>query len=427
MPPMIRKPGRLLWVGLIPLVVVMLTGGTATGTPTVAEQGKKKINPKLKPYRVGAVLALTGAFSGTDQDSAAGLRATVREINANGGVNGHRLVYRIIDNGSDTAKAALAAQAVVDQFDPQVMIPDIPCRFALSALPIAKRENIPTFTGCDNGVPSNPSEYPLNFSTFPPASVLGVPLVAALRHATKLKSGSIGFLHSNDVAGESLVSPVRRAASVRGYQWAGDQAFAVGTPDVTVQLANLRRAGADAVILWGQVGDAGNVMRSMRDLAWDAHVVGGTGTTSATLVDEIPEQLRGKFHALVTANSIRKPNATTPPAWINNYLRPASSKVQTLSVVGAVHDGLTYWKWAAERTKSINPNRIRQELEKLNQLPRNQWPSGLQLTANPMYSSTQHGLLNANLNRAWGVMRPSRNIMGTYEGEVFTCFCSVPG
>jgi ABC-type branched-subunit amino acid transport system substrate-binding protein len=237
---------------------------------------------------------------------------------------------------------------------------------------------------------------------------------------------SIGFLHSNDAAGNAMVLRVRLATELKGHKWVGDQPFTVGTPDLSVQLSRLRQAGADVVILWGQVGDAGNTMKSVRDLAWDVQVIGGTGTTSATLVNEIPEDLRDNFHALVTANSIRKAGSNAVPPWINTYLRRADSSVQTLSVVGAVHDGLTLWKWAVERTKSVNPARVTAELEKLNTLPQAQWPKGLQLTANPMYSSTQHGERNANLNRAWGIMRPSRNIMGTYEGEVITCYCALP-
>jgi ABC-type branched-subunit amino acid transport system substrate-binding protein len=407
---------------MVLLLVVALAAGASRSSG--AQQAPMVF--KAPNYKVGAVFALTGAFSGTDKDSAASLRATVAEINAKGGVNGHRLEYRIVDSQSDPAKAALAAQQIVDQYRPHVMIPDIPCIFALSALPIANRANIVTFTGCDNGIPSNPSNYPRSFSTFPPTAVLGVPLIAAAVHVTKRRNLRIGFLHSNDAAGNGLVTPVRRAAEVKGHEWAGDQAYAVGTPDLTVQLSRLRQARADVVILWGQVGDGGNVMKSVRDLAWDVHVIGGTGTTSATLVNEIPENLRDNFHALVTALSIRKRGSNTPPAWINTYLRRASTTVQTLSVVGAVHDGLTYWKWAVERTKSINPTRVTRELEKLGTLPRRQWPQGLQLTANPLYSNTQHGLRNANLNRAWGVMRPSRNIMGTYEGEIFTCYCAVP-
>jgi ABC-type branched-subunit amino acid transport system substrate-binding protein len=416
---MSRRSGWVFGAGVLLLVVLAATGGMASGA---------KAPPKFKnpPYKVGAVFALTGAYSGTDKDSAASLRATIAEINALGGVDGHKLEYRVVDSQSDPAKSTLAAQQIVDQYKPHVMIPDIVCIMALSALPVANRAGLVTFTGCDNGVPSNPSQYPRNFSTFPPVAVLGLPLTAAAAHVLKGRKMTVGFLHSNDAAGNGLVPVVRAAVELKGHKWAGDQPFTVGTPDLTVQLSRLRQADADVVILWGQVGDAGNVMKSVRDLAWNVQVVGGTGTTSASLVNEIPEDYRDNFHAMVTANSVRRRGSTTPPPWINTYLRRSSTTVQTLSVVGAVHDGLTYWKWAVERTKSTNPVRVTRELEKLSTLPRAQWPKGLQLTANPMYTSTQHGLRNANLNRAWGIIRPSRNIMGTYEGEVFTCYCEAP-
>jgi branched-chain amino acid transport system substrate-binding protein len=401
-------------------VAVLVALATVVATASGSNHATKFVNP---PYKVGAVFALTGAYSGTDLNSFYALKATVAEINANGGVLKHKLVANAVDSQSDPAKSALAAQQVVDQFKPNVMIPDIVCIMALSALPVANKAGLVTFTGCDNGTPSNPALYPTNFSTFPPVAVQGVPLVALTNHVTKGKKVTIGFLHSNDAAGNGTVGYVKAAAIAKGNKWAGDQAFTVGTPDLTVQLSKLRSAGADFVILFGQAGDAGNTMKSVRDLGWNVQVLGNTGTTSVNLVNEVPADYRDNFHAMVTANSVRKKGSEALPEWIAKYLAKQTNTITTLSVVGAVHDGLTLWKWAAERAKTINPAKIRAQLEKLNTLPRAQWPKGLQLTANPNYSSTQHGERNANLNRAWGLISPTQNILGTWEGEVITCFC----
>ncbi len=380
-------------------------------------------------YRVGAVLALTGDYSGTDKDSRAGLEATIAEINANGGVNGRQLEFEIEDSQSEPSRAALAAQALVDKYKPHVMIPDIPCLMALATLPVPNREGIITFTGCDSGDPpaSNPEAFPTNFSTFPPPPTLGQPLVQGAELATGKDKMTVGFLRSDDAAGEALVEPVKAAAEGRGHTWAGDEAFAVGEPDLTVQLSKLQDAGADVVILWGQVGDGGNAMKSVRDLNWDAHVFGGTATVSAALKDEIPEGYQDNFNALVTGNSVREGGPETLDPFIQDYLQEASSDVQTLSVVGAVHDGLTLWKWAVERTKSTEPEKLVAELETLGDLPESEWPEGLQLSDNPMYNAEQHGLLNANLDTAWGVIKPSENIMGTYEGQPLECDCARPG
>ena len=421
---MTQRSSKSLVLGLWLLVPALLFPAAAVAATGSNSSSVARINPKLPPYKVGAVFALTGTYSGTDKDSAASLKATIAEINANGGVLGHRLIYRIVDSQSDPAKAALAAQQVAEQYKPHVMVPDIVCPLALSALPMANRLKLLTFTGCDNGVPSNPAVNPLNFSTFPPLPATSVAMVSAATHVMKGKKMTVGFLHANDASGFGMVQPVKLSAELKGHEWAGSHSFTVGTPDLTVP--RLRQAGADVVIVFGQVGDGGNVMKSVRDLSWDVQVIGGVSTVSANLVDEIPNEVRDNFHALVTALSIRKPGSPLPPPWINTYLRRASTTVQTLSVVGAVHDGLTLWKWAVERIKSTNAARVARELEKLGTLPKNQLPKGLQLTTSPMYSSTQHGLRNANLNRAWGIMRPSRNIMGTYEGEIFTCYCAIP-
>lgn len=416
----IGRSGKAFAAAVLLLVLLAVAGGNASGS------GAKPFKFKQPPYRIGAVLGLTGVLSGVDKDTAASLRATVAEINAKGGVNGHKLVYRILDDQSDPSKAALAAQKLVDEYKPHFLVPDIPCFLALSALPIASRARLITFTGCDNGIPSIPANFPYNFSTYPPATVISVALVAGAAHVLKGRKMKVGFLNEDSAGSNALAEPLKAVAIAKGHTWVGNERFATGTPDLTVQLSKLRRAGADVVILFGRPGDGGNTMKSLRDLAWDVQVIGGDNVISTTFYDEVPAALRDNVHAVVTAISVRKRGSNVPPPWINTWLRRQSRGVQTLAVVGAVHDGITYWKWAVERTKSVNANRVRRELEKLHTLPQRQWPKGMLLTVNPMYSPRQHGLRNANLSRGWGVVRPSRNIMGTYEGEVFTCYCTLP-
>jgi branched-chain amino acid transport system substrate-binding protein len=409
------------------LALLALAGSSCGDDDDSGDGGSSGGESSEETYKVGAVLALTGDYSGTDKDSAAGLKATVAEINANGGVNGRKLEYKINDNQSDPAKSSLAAQQIVDEYEPDVMIPDVPCILALSALPVASRSDIVTFTGCDNGEPSDPSEYPYNFSTFPPAAVLGPPLVQGAAHVMDNEKLKIGLLYSNDAAGEALVPQVEAAAKDHGDSVVAKEAFAVGTPDLTVQMSKLRQAGANVVVLWGQVGDAGNAMKSVRDLDWDVQVFGGTGTTSSSLVEEIPENLQDRFHALVPALAVREGGEDSLPPFVTEYLQPeADQEVQTLSVVGAIHDGLTLWKWAVDRVKDTNPDAVSSEIEKLGSLPEEEWPEGLFLTANPAYAPDQHGELNADLDNAWGVVNVSENISGTYEGEKFECDCAAP-
>lgn len=388
---------------------VVLTLASPTGAATKA------------PYKIGGVFALSGAYAGTDVASYASLQATVAQINASGGVDGHKLEFKVLDNGSDPSKAALATEQLISQYHPNMIFPGIECLVALSGVPVANTAHLISFTGCDNGTDTNPSNFPYNFGSFPPLAVQGVPLVSAAVQVMHGQKFTVGFLHTNDAAGTTMVQYVQKATALRGDKWAGDQAYAQGTPDVTVQLSKLRQAGATVVLLWGQVGSAGTVMKGMRDLNWNAQVIGNTGTTDGTLISEIPSDYVNNFHAYVTANSVR---GKTLPAFIT-LLQKYSKQVQTLSVVGAVHDGILLWAWAVERTHSTNPDTIRKALESLSTLPKKSWPTGLQLTSNPEFSPTQHGELNGNYSRAWGLMVPSQNIEGTYQGKVFTCFCNV--
>lgn len=380
------------------------------------------------PYKVGAVLSLTGAYSGTDQDASASLKATVAQINDKGGINGHKLEYKALDSQSNAAKGQLAAQQIVGSYKPNFMFADDLCIISLGALTYPNNAGMVSFTGCDNGTPSNPSKYPHNFSTFPPSSSVQSPaLVAAAASVMGAKSMSIGFLHSNDAAGQGVVDPLKAATLANHSKWAGEQAFAVGAPDLTVQMAKLRDAGANVVVLFGQVGDGATAMKALDQLKWNVQVIGSTSTVSTALRASIPPDLINNFHALVTAGSVRPAGGQATNAdplaqeFITNYLPKASNHVQTLAVVAAVHDSLMLWKWAVEQAKSTDTAAVTAQLEKLQGLPQSSWPAGLIITGNPAYSAQQHGEKNADLSKAWGLVTASENIMGTYEGGYFTC------
>jgi len=405
---------------LVVLCIAVAAGSAESSTGATAQATKCQF--KKPDYKVGAVFALTGVYSGTDLNSFWSMKATVNEINANCGVMGHKLVYSVVDSQSDPAKSALASQQVVDQYKPDVMFPDITCLMALPALPIASKAGLVTFTGCDNGAPSNPSLYPRSFATFPPISRQATDLVAGAKVVMGKTPLKVGFLHSSDAAGNGEVEPLKAAVLLKGGQWVGDQSHGVGDPDVSVQMSKLKDAGANIVILWGQVGDGGVAMKAIRDLNWNVQVLGNSGTVGAALIDEIPDAYKDNYHAVVNAISVRDPKKGLPP-FVGTYLQKVSTEVQNLSVAGAVHDGLTLWKWAVERTKTIDADKVTKELEKLQTLPKAQWPKGLFHTDNPAFSPTQHGEGNANLNRAWGLIVPSKTIMGTYAGKVFTCYC----
>ncbi|WP_125614577.1 ABC transporter substrate-binding protein [Specibacter cremeus] len=63
------------------------------------------------PIVVGSVNALSGA--GTFPESSQAAKAVFDQVNANGGINGHKIDYKILDDKGDPATAAAAAREVV--------------------------------------------------------------------------------------------------------------------------------------------------------------------------------------------------------------------------------------------------------------------------------------------------------------------------
>lgn len=70
------------------------------------------------PYLVGAVMSLSGNAFAAGESASAALDVVLRGINAHGGINGHPLQVRVLDDGGSAERAAALLQRLVS--DPHV-------------------------------------------------------------------------------------------------------------------------------------------------------------------------------------------------------------------------------------------------------------------------------------------------------------------
>ena len=94
----------LAWILVLALAVVPLSGCTSeNGGDTDGDTGA---DADLEPYRIGAVLSLSGTYAGLGEPEKNTIEMEVARINDAGGVNGHPIEVIIEDDATDADTAA---------------------------------------------------------------------------------------------------------------------------------------------------------------------------------------------------------------------------------------------------------------------------------------------------------------------------------
>jgi branched-chain amino acid transport system substrate-binding protein len=417
---------RRLPAAALIIAAVLLTACSSSPSQTNGSGGSSSAGQSSAkaPYRLGAVMALTGAYAGTDKDAYAALQATVAQINAEGGVNGHQLEYKVQDDQSNPNTAALAAQELIQNYKPNFMFPDTLCVVTLAAMTPIKNAGISSFTGCDpgKGGPSDPTAFPYSFSTDPPNAPNQITAMwAAVQEVMGSTPIKLGVIYTDDASGALFSSSLDTLATSHGATWAGGESFAVGAPDMTVQLSKLKDAGANIVVQFGQIGDGNTALKDLDQLGWNPKVIGNQSVLTGSMLGSVPASMVANFQAMLPAAAVRPVAAGSVAAQFAPYLAKYSTNINTYAVVIATHDALMLWKWAVDKSGSVSPQAVTAQLEKLSSLPASDLPGDLLGTPNPDYSSTVHGEIGADLVNGWGLGTISQDQEGTFAGKLFTC------
>jgi len=86
---------------------------TAARAPAAVRRPARRAHRAVAPSTSPASSNLSGAFGHYGQVALQGVQAAVNVINSSGGLNGHKLAIKSIDDGSDPAKAVIGAKSLI--------------------------------------------------------------------------------------------------------------------------------------------------------------------------------------------------------------------------------------------------------------------------------------------------------------------------
>jgi branched-chain amino acid transport system substrate-binding protein len=228
--------------------------------------------------KIGFVTALSGQSAKAGEAINRGLSIAIDEINAKGGVLGGRKLELIRrDDEGNPAKGQVAARELIFKEKVAVLIGGLDTPVSLAIIQISNDQKVPFMGPWAAGTQITRNGADPNF-VFRVSAVDEIVDRAMLQYAqSRYTTKSPGIIVVNNPWGESNQNGLLAALKAKGVKPAGVEKFESNDVDVTPQLSRLKSAGADALLMVGNVGPSAQVVKSLDRMGWKVPIVSHWG------------------------------------------------------------------------------------------------------------------------------------------------------
>lgn len=324
------------------------------------------------PIRIGWVGALSGAFALNGLAVDYGIRTSVKEINAKGGINGRQLELITRDSTGDPAKAVTAVKELLYNNNIDVVIGPINSGEGLPTVDIVAGAKKPQFVLGVVDEMIDPSKRPFTFR----GSNTNTQWIRNSVNfgLNDLKADKVAILNDNSGYGSLALDLLKKTLSERGVKPVYTALIAPNKVDVTDEINKAREAGANVVQVWSNAtGLLARIINARGEQNWNVPIVGHPtilGEEVKRLVRK-PEYLKD-IYSPSYANAVLGEDGELPPMTrdflnkhqpeVNQYLGAGIySVLQGVSVIQVYAAGVA-------KAKSVDPEAVQKALEEIGEI-----------------------------------------------------------
>jgi branched-chain amino acid transport system substrate-binding protein len=324
-------------------------------TPALAQQG---VTPA--EIVIGTAQDLSGPIVNFSKAAVNGMRMRVDEINAEGGIEGRKLRLVVEDHGYDPKKAVLAAQKMVQQDKVFATVGSIGTATAMAALPIYLDAKVAHLFPLSGAREMFEPIQPLKFSF---AAPYYDQIRAGIKRLVKDKSlKKVCTVYQDDDFGLEVMRGAEQGLKDIGAAFAEKTTFKRGATEFSSQVAKMKEAGCDGVVMGTIIRETIGVIGTARKLDWNPVFVGTTASYS-----EIIHKLGGAavngFYSTCTVNN---PYADDPNPTVKEWFAAYKGKYNEDPTVFSVYgwEIVNMFGIAAKAAgKDLNPDTLNKAIE----------------------------------------------------------------
>jgi len=249
------------------------------------------------PYRIGALLDVTGAASFLGKPELNAVTLAVEQVNLAGGIRGRKVELAFEDAKSTETDSVLGARRLITQAGVAVLIGTSRTGGAMAILPIASEAGVPMLAPVSGVAVVEPVAE--RKWIFRPGQGGDLSVAKVLDYSRRAGWKKLGILHSADAYGEDGRDNMRRLAPGAGVAIAREESFPSTATDLKPQLTKLSAGGVDAIFMHGLGAPSVIVYRNANELGLKVPLISGHGQANSAFRNAVGSVVVG--HPVVGA------------------------------------------------------------------------------------------------------------------------------
>jgi branched-chain amino acid transport system substrate-binding protein len=341
-------------------VLVVVVGGYLLGDCGL-------LAPRSTPIRVGLIAPLSGGSGASGEAVQRGLLLAIDEVNAEGGVLGRPLEVVVRDVPNDPELGVRALRELVREHGIIAVFGGIFSPVMLAQLDLVHELRLPLFSTWGSVTAITHNGRSPNYAFRVSVSDEDADEFLA-RYAQRIGVGRPGILADTTVWGDSNAAGLADWLVRLGSRPVGTERFGQGDVNMTAQLARLRAAGADGLLMVANAPEGGAIVRGMATLGWSAPVISHWGISGGQFVERAGVDYAEGILTLQTYSFFEPPTSkgqAVARAYHARFGTRYTDEIAAPSGVADGYDALHLLARAVRDAGTTDGARVRDALERL--------------------------------------------------------------
>ena len=307
--------------------MLALVAGQALAQSKAPPQGVSK-----DEIVVGSIQDLSGPIAGFGKQVRNGMLLRVDEINEQGGINGRKLRLIVEDSAYDPKKAVLAAQKLVNQDKIFIMVGHIGTAQNNAAMPVQFEKNVvnfyPVTAAREMYEPFNRLKYSFA-ATYYDQMRGAVPKLVKEKGAKKVCT-----IYQDDEFGLEVVRGAEAGLKTLGMEMAEKTSYKRGATDFSSQVARMKAAGCDFVVLGTIIRETIGAIGESRKTGFSPTFLGSSAAYTDLIHKLGGKAMDGLYATMTVANPYLDDASKAVSFWANKYKTKFNEDPTVFSVYG---------------------------------------------------------------------------------------------
>jgi branched-chain amino acid transport system substrate-binding protein len=304
----------------------------ALAAPIAPAQGTQGVSKT--EITLGSIQDLSGPLSGYGKQLRLGMMLRVDEINEQGGVNGRKLKLIFEDSAYDPRKAVLAAQKLVNQDKIFANLGHIGTAQNMAAMPVQFEKNVINFLPL---TAAREMYEPLHRLKYSFAATYYDQMRAAAPKLYKDKGAKKACtMYQDDEFGLEVMRGAEAGLKTIGVELAEKTTYKRGATDFSSQVARMKAAGCDLVVLGTIIRETIGAIGESRKTGFNPTFLGSSAAYT-DLIHKLGGKAMDGFYATMTVQNPYVDDASQPLRfWATKYKTKYNEDPAVFSAYGYI-------------------------------------------------------------------------------------------